>query len=364
MSKTKTWYAITENAGQAADVHIYDYIGEWGVTARGFIAELKAVDATQINLHINSPGGSIVDGVAIQNSLKQHPATVTTHIDGLAGSIASIIALAGDDVQIADNAYVMIHNPASIVFGEASDMLKEAEVLDKMADGIASDYAKKMDITTEEARSLMDEETWYLGQEAVDAGYADSIYTGTQAVASFDAKRFSANAPAEAIKRFTQSPSGGISNPSANLNPKENNMPDDSTTTETEAASVEPTVEDVVETATEEVVETATEAVASVAEVDVETRVQEALANERKRTAEITAVGNKFGFTEDAEKHIAKGGSIEDFRAHILNKSPDAWKASLAVKNPATQASEEDDSDEGKEAVAKVKERRKARMAG
>jgi len=355
------WYSITAKAdGETVDVHIYDEIGFWGTTARSFVNELKSVadNATQINLHINSPGGSVVDGVAIQNALKQHPANVTTKIDGIAASIASIIALAGDSIEIADNAYVMIHNPASIVWGDAEDMLKEAEVLNKMADGIASDYAAKMGISVEDARALMDEETWYLGQEAVDAGFADKTYTGSKAAASFSADRFTAKAPAEALKRFTKSPSGGNSNPSAHLTTKGSDpMPDETTTTEQESASVE----------TEETVETPVEETAVDDTPDTDTvvneAVQKALANERVRTSEITALGSKFGFAKDAEDHIASGKSVEQFRAHILNKSPDDWKASLEVRNPAQQSSEDDDEeDSGSEAVARIKERRKARF--
>jgi len=360
MSK-KSWYTITAQAdgdeSQSAEIHIYDYIGEWGVSARGFVSELKNIDAAQIDLHINSPGGSVVDGVAIQNALKQHSAKVTTYIDGLAGSIASIIALAGDEIQIADNAYVMIHNPASIVFGEAADMLKEAEVLNKMADGLAGDYSRKMGITVEEARALMDEETWYLGEEAVDAGFADSTYTGTPAVASFDAKRFTAKAPAEAIKRFTQSPKRG--NPQASVTPKTkvNAMTEQTTTeaeTEVESVSTEGTATESAET---------TEASSGGTQA-VQEAVQAALAEERRRTAEITAVGSKFGFTADAEKFISSGKSVEDFRAHVLGKSPEDWKASLQVKNPAVQAPADDNDDsEGADAVAKIKERRKAKFA-
>jgi ATP-dependent protease ClpP protease subunit len=350
---SKTWFNIVAADSETAEIHIFDYIGEWGVTARGFVNELKAITASNIDLHINSPGGSVIDGVAIQNALKQHPANVTTYIDGLAGSIASIIALAGDQISIADNAYVMIHNPSSVVLGEASDMRKEADVLDKMANGAASDYAKRMNITIEEARALMDAETWYLGQEAVDAGYADWLHTGSQMVASFDAERFTAKTPEDVLKRFTQSPPGGNYQPSAKLKPKELSMSDETTATETETASVEPVIETV------EPVEVVTDSTEPTAEV-VDKAVQQALASERVRTAELTAVGNKFGFGEDAETFIAQGKSVEEFRAHILNKSPDDWKASLAVQNPATQETASDD-DESNEAIAKVKERRAAK---
>ena len=121
MSKNKNWYSVktaaADDGTNCAEVYIFDYIGYWDISARSFIDELQAIDADQIDLHINSPGGAVFDGVAIQNSIKHHKANVTVYIDGIAGSIASIIALAGDQVMIADNAYVMIHNPSSIVWG-------------------------------------------------------------------------------------------------------------------------------------------------------------------------------------------------------------------------------------------------------
>ena len=367
MSKNKNWYSIktaaADDGTNCAEVYIFDYIGYWDISARSFIDELQAIDADQIDLHINSPGGAVFDGVAIQNSIKHHKANVTVYIDGIAGSIASIIALAGDQVMIADNAYVMIHNPSSIVWGEAADMIKEAEVLDKLADGLAGDYARQMDITIEEARALMDAETWYLGQEAVDAGYADSTFAGTQAAASFDLKRFSAKAPKAAIERFTQSPRGD--EPNATVDPKEKPMA--RATTPKADTNTEPTPDPATDTDVDPGTQTETSQVTSQVtepvEQDVEAAVEAALDKEAERVAGITALGNKFGFTSEAEAFIGdRKKTVAEFQAHILNKSPDDWKASLAIKNPSTQASEADldASKEGSEAVAKIKERRKA----
>jgi len=357
----RNWYSIkaqAEGDGDSADVYIFDYIGGWDITARSFIEELKALHVGQINLHINSPGGYVFDGIAIQNSLKHHPANVTVFVDGLAASIASIIALAGDDIRIADNAYVMIHNPASIVWGEAKDMLKEAEVLSKIADGLAGDYSRQMGISLEEARALMDEETWYLGQEAVEAGFADSTFEGARAAASFDLNRIAAKAPADALARFSQ-PAPRTTPPAPEpeevaVMPKPKSPKDN---------QVEPPVVEEPKPATE-TVENAVPVPAEETPVDVDAAVEAALAAERTRTAEINALSAQFGFAEDAEAFLKDGKSVEEFRAHILNKSPDEWRASLAITNPTTQPSEQDeaDSSEGEAAVAKIKERRKARF--
>ena len=334
----KTWFEIKnkrEGSSQAADIYIFDYIGGWEISARSFIDQLKNIDAGQINLHINSPGGDVFDGIAIQNSIKHHKANVTVYIDGLAASIASIIALAGDEIHIADNAYVMIHNPTSFIYGEAKDMLKEAEILVKISDGLAGDYARKMGISVEEARALMDDETWYMGQEAVDAGFASATFAGTKAAAAFDVRRFSAHAPADVVKRF-QKPGDKIENikktESLNMSKKnEINEPE----TPAEAA-------------------------------DVDAKIQAALKADRKRQADIRSLGKKFGFETAAEEFAGTDKSVEAFRAHILAKSPDDWRNSLAIKNPAVQPSEQecDDTAEGAAVVAKIKERRKARFGG
>lgn len=355
----RNWYSITAQTDDEpqpfADVHIFDEIGFWGVTAKQFINDLKQLDVQQINLHIDSPGGSVFDGVAIQNSLKHHQARVTTYIDGLAGSIASIIALAGDEIKIADNAYVMIHNPASMVWGEAKDLLKEAEVLNKIADGLAGDYSRKMNISLAEARALMDEETWYLGQEAVDAGFADSTFSGSQVAASYDVKRFSNKAPQAVLQRFQKSPE------SARLTLKENHVADSKHTNTATAESADATT-DVQQVETPTVEAPSTPAAETVeAAVDVDQAVQAALTKERQRIAQLTALGSKFNFTADCEQFIANGKSVDEFRAHILNKSPDDWKASLAIRNPAQQEASSNEADAANQAIAQIKARRQGK---
>src|SRR5574340_334392 len=120
------WFEI-KNKAEKAEVWIYEMIGKdfWtgeGLTAKDFQKELSEIKASQIDLHINSPGGDVFDGVTIHNLLKQHPAKVTTYIDGLAASIASVIALAGDKVIMAENALYMMHNPTGMGMGTAEEM--------------------------------------------------------------------------------------------------------------------------------------------------------------------------------------------------------------------------------------------------
>jgi len=158
-------------------LHLYDGIGPYsGVSAQDFARSLKSLgDVDYIELHINSPGGSVFDGAAIYNMLVDHPALVDVRVDGLAASIASIIALAGDQITIAKNAMMMIHNPSAMAWGGASDMRKMAGVLDKVKDTLITVYSDRMGLPEDEISKIMDEESWYTAKEAVDAGLADVV---------------------------------------------------------------------------------------------------------------------------------------------------------------------------------------------
>lgn len=175
----KKWFEI-KNKTDRAEIWIYEQIGEdfWtggGTTAKGFQRELAGIKASQIDLHINSPGGEVFDGITIYNLIKQHPANVTTYIDGLAASIASVIALAGDRVVMAENALFMVHNPFGMVMGTASEMRSMADVLDKVSGSIIGTYTGKSGKTDEEIKSLLDAETWMNADEAMAAGFVDEI---------------------------------------------------------------------------------------------------------------------------------------------------------------------------------------------
>lgn len=179
-----------EGEGEEVEILLYDEIGFWGIQARDFVRELKAVTASTINLRINSPGGEVFDGHAIYNALRAHPARIVTHVDGIAASIASEIALAGDEILMAENAFLMIHDPWVLTIGNAADHRKSAEVLDKIGQSILDVYTKRSSLDEDEVRALMAEETWLTAEEAVASGFADSIEGGSDAVeeaaAAFD----------------------------------------------------------------------------------------------------------------------------------------------------------------------------------
>jgi ATP-dependent protease ClpP protease subunit len=170
------WYSIRNSSGPGpADVVIYDEIGYFGVTAEDFILELKAIDAPEITLRINSPGGEIFDGIAIHNVLRSHLAYVTTYVDSLAASIASVIALAGDKVVMQPHSQLMIHDGSGLCIGNAADMRDLADLLDRQSDNIAGVYAERAGGTVAQWRDRMRAETWYSADEAVQAGLADEV---------------------------------------------------------------------------------------------------------------------------------------------------------------------------------------------
>jgi len=168
------WYEIRAKQ-ETSEIWLYDEIGLWGIGAKEFIAELNAVKSPKIDMHINSPGGEVFDGAAIYNAIKRHPASVTTYIDGIAASIASVIALAGDRVNMASNAIYMMHNPSGLVLGTSEDMRKMADVLDKIRDTMVGAYVSKSGKTEEEIIGILNLETWMDAEEAKAAGFVDEI---------------------------------------------------------------------------------------------------------------------------------------------------------------------------------------------
>lgn len=162
-----------------ADLMIYgDIGGGWydeGITAESITNEIGALDVDTLNVRINSGGGLVFEGIAIYNALARHSANVVVHIDGIAASIASVIAMAGDEIRISEGSHVMIHKPWSFAMGDATAMRKEAEVLDKLEAGIIDIYAARTGKARGDLEQWVGDETWFLGQEAVDAGFADEM---------------------------------------------------------------------------------------------------------------------------------------------------------------------------------------------
>lgn len=181
--------AKAENGGTTID--LYDEIGYWGTNARSFRSRLK--DATgDITLRINSPGGDVFDGIAIYNDLLAYDGKVKVEVVGLAASIASIIAMAGDEITIADNAMFMIHNAWTIGVGNRHDFSDVAATLTKIDDALARTYAARTTTGIRSIKQMMDDETWLTAKEAVDAGFATSTTSKADPKARFDLSVFGA----------------------------------------------------------------------------------------------------------------------------------------------------------------------------
>lgn len=160
-----------------AEVFIYGDIGGWwgGVSAEQFAKDLATLDVGTLNVRLNSPGGMVFEGVAIYNALARHKANVIVHIEGIAASIASVIAMAGDEIRIAEGSRLMIHDPWSIVAGTAVDLRAEADVLDGLKSDLIDIYAARTEQKRDDLASWMTDETWLSARDAVDKGFADEM---------------------------------------------------------------------------------------------------------------------------------------------------------------------------------------------
>lgn len=197
----KSWYTIKAAADDAtAEISIFDAIGAtWdgeGVTAKQFIADLRAIKAPAVNLSINSPGGSLFDGIAIYNALKSHSATVTAKVMGVAASAASVIAMGADRIEMGAGTFMMVHKSASVAWGNADEMRSTADWLDKIDMSMGAIYVARTGKTADEVAALLSDETWFTADEAVEAGFADAIIEGGPVTAKFELDKLPANVQA------------------------------------------------------------------------------------------------------------------------------------------------------------------------
>jgi ATP-dependent Clp protease protease subunit len=163
---------------ETGEIFLYDGIGDayWGmIDAATVIADLNKLSGRRVTFRISSPGGSVDEGRLIYNAAKRHKGGVDVVVDSSAYSIASYIAMAGERVVMAKNAMMMIHNPWTMAFGDAAELRKMADVLDKYRDSIIDAYTDKSEKDKKAVMAILDAETWYTAQEAVDAGFATEV---------------------------------------------------------------------------------------------------------------------------------------------------------------------------------------------
>lgn len=299
MAKSRKYWQMKMKAQKTAEICIYEQIGEsmWeeGIGAKQFAKDLKALgDVDRIVLRLNSPGGSVFEGLAIYNQLRAHKATIEVRIDGLAASIASVIAMAGDSVLMPANAIMMIHDPSGVVMGGAEDMRKMAEALEKIKTSLITAYRDKCGLPDQDIADLMADETWMSAHEAVEWGFADEVTDEVRIAAHFDMKDFK-------------------------------KVPD-------AYAQAAPAEETITSHKEESIMENCTTCGSPL--VNGKCLACAAQAKERERVREITALAAKFNKADMAREFVNSGRSVEDFTSAVLAsfKPEPAVPASAAIE--------------------------------
>ncbi len=194
-------YKMLNKSADRGEIWLYGTIGQdWfgdGVTAKTFAADLKKLGAVaNIDLRINSDGGVVTDARAMYNLLVEHKAKVHVHIDGIAASAASFLAMAGSEITISEGGFVMIHNARSVTVGDANDHRRMVTVLDQVNQTIVDTYVARTKQDERKVTKWMNDETWFTGKEAVAAGFADNIVENMKVAASLAHSEMFKNVPA------------------------------------------------------------------------------------------------------------------------------------------------------------------------
>ncbi len=176
-------FAVRNETTAQAELYLYDAIVDseleaeffGGVTPKSFIDAIKDIDAEEIHIRINSPGGSVFAARAMEQAIREHKARIVVHVDGVAASAASFLAMAGDEIIMAPGAMMMIHKAWTVSMGNADDLMATADLLDKIDGTLAATYAQRTGMDSADVTEMMAAETWFTAEEAVAAGFADSV---------------------------------------------------------------------------------------------------------------------------------------------------------------------------------------------
>ena len=196
------WYKLEAGDNGLVKAFIYGVIG-WDLTADEFVKDLAKCKPKKVELRVNSPGGSVFEGLAVYNYLNLADFDVDVYVDGIAASAASVIACAGN-VYMPENALFMIHNPSGGVIGEAKDMRKQADVLDKIQDSIVTIYQQKTGLKRDEIVDMVENETWLSASEAKELGFCDTVVEPLQEMAVYDLHEIYNHVPEKYYKRSVQ----------------------------------------------------------------------------------------------------------------------------------------------------------------
>ena len=311
----RTWYNFKQTDTDPAVLSIFDDIGAFGVSAKSFLNDLASAQGDSVRVEINSPGGDVFAGLAIYNGLRNSGKKVNVRVLGLAASAASLVAMAGDTIEMPENSFMMVHNPWGFAMGGASDMRDTADMLDKLGTSLASTYAKRTGKSAEEIAALLDAETWMSAAEAVDAGFATAVISEVPVKAAFDLDRLPANVRAAYASAKASAPAPA---PAPEDDPAEN-TPEASAPTLAGAIESQAAAADL-------------SAFAAVFAADASLDTQDKIAARIAEAREINALCKLAGFPEEAAGLIKAKASIPDARAKLLAKLSDSDEIDTAPR--------------------------------
>ena len=329
----KNWYALSAKAAQLeTEVTIFDEIGGFGVSADQFISDLQKIPADhKILLRIHSPGGEVFDGNAIATALSRR-GNVEVQIEGIAASMATLISLAGSPVKMAQNGFYMIHNPWGAAMGDAEELRKQAELLDRIRANMVNAYAAKSGQSPEQIGEWMDAETWFTAEQALEAGFVDEVTDRLDLAAS--ATRF------DRLAKFRHAPAALLTPTPERMTENENpEAPVEeipaatvvSESAEVEQPAEEPAIEILAEETTEEIVELAPEQpaapVAKIAAADaILAKYNAALAERDALRAELIAAKGQLTSEREALARLESSLGLAPARVVpiIENSAPEA----------------------------------------
>lgn len=304
----RSWYKFQAAANdKPAVLSIYDDIGMWGVTAQAFIADLRNHSGA-LDLEISSLGGSVFEGVAIFNALKRYAEqagnTLTVRVMGVAASIASYIAMAGQKVVMPANTYLMVHKPWGGVAGNADEMRDYADVLDKIEGSLIGAYMARSGKSEDEIRDMLSKDTWLTAAEAVEHGFADEVVDAIEVQASYEAERL----PEDLRAMFAASQEGADEPPAAPVE----SVDDQPSQEDEQQAAAKPFAEDAQALiAAAGLQDHAVPMILACADLDqIKARVETA--------REIVALCVVAKRPDDAKALIRQNKSVADARAHLV----------------------------------------------
>ena len=313
----RTWYNFKQTDTDPAVLSIFDDIGAFGVSAKSFLNDLASAQGDSVRVEINSPGGDVFAGLAIYNGLRNSGKKVNVRVLGLAASAASLVAMAGDTIEMPENSFMMVHNPWGFAMGGASDMRDTADMLDKLGTSLASTYAKRTGKSAEEITALLDAETWMSAAEAVDAGFATAVISEVPVKAAFDLDRLPANVRAAYASAKASAPA-----------PAPAPAPEDDSA-ENKPGAPAPTLADTIES---QAAAADLSAFAAVFAADASLNTQDKIAARIAEAREINALCKLAGFPEEAVGLIKAKASIPDARAKLLAKLSDSDEIDTAPR--------------------------------